>query len=389
MPQGTPYQTRGTTTNFQLPAVKQFEQDQKKQLQKQECEANGGVWDGNKCILPKSTDEALVNKLQTNQIRVTQPNQGNQQNQPNQQPINGRFDEKRGGFVTDSGEFYPTGIKSFVPGRVPIDRKTVVNEDGTITVTAANGNSLTFNRKDYNQTFLKGDPSLFSLPNNAQLQQQQIEAQAQQNLQTAQGLQGAPQLTEQDILNAVPQEPGFENLQAGAAGIGAGITGIGGGAALGAAIGTITLPGIGTVSGALLGGIAGGVLGSIGGAYTPITADARGDVKQAKKVGQIANTNFGQTIDSLNAGLITPEVALQRWKKDRTALYAARANLKRSTQTDLDRFISGGADELAQIEDYILDFENIYTNEFNIALASPNPAAVKYIYQKGESTVEE
>jgi len=187
---------------------------------------------------------------------------------------------------------------------------------------------------------------------------------------------GQPNLTPEDISGAVPQSPLLENTVTGASAIGGAISGAGAGAGIGSIV-----PGVGT----LVGGVVGGVAGLIGGAYTKITIAKRGDVKQAKKVATTANTNFGQTIDALNAGQIDHATALKRWNEDKVALYAARANLKRDTATSLKRFLSGGADELVQVNDYIRDLETIYNNEFLQAYVQPDKNKIKYLNQTPET----
>jgi hypothetical protein len=206
-------------------------------------------------------------------------------------------------------------------------------------------------------------------------------ASQEQNNQLINSITGEPNLTEQDLLNAVPQEPGLENLQAGLAGAGGGLAGALGGAGIGAGIGALGGPAAPISVPAFA--IGGAIVGLIGGAYTKISLDKRGDVTQAKKVAGIAYKNLGQTTDALNSGLITRDVAVKRWNEDRITLYAARANLQRETQKDLNRFLSGGADELAMLQDYINDLETFKKQEFLMALENPNAANVKYIYQPG------
>jgi len=218
--------------------------------------------------------------------------------------------------------------------------------------------------------------------NQAQAQQQQTEAQM-----LGQEIQGKPMVTQQDIEEAVPQTPFLDQSTALGAGVAtAGATALGTAALtakLGAMAGTAIAPGIGTAIGAGAGLIAG-----IGAYYTKISFSKRGDVKQAKKVADIANRNFGQTIDALNAGLITRDVALKRFKEDKTSLYAAHANLKRDTNSQLDKWLSGGADELAQIDDYIQDLNQIYENEFILALAAPDSNRIRY-YNPNQGVTEE
>lgn len=263
-------------------------------------------------------------------------------------------------------------------------------ESGNISgVTIGGKTYLGLNPKDVEkmtaakQAKTQGGPATMAFEQQALANRQAI--QQSQVLSEAQGqVKGTPQLTEQDILNAVPQETALENAQAGIAGVAGGVAGGFGGAALGAKagalLGTALAPGVGTAIGAGLGAI----VGAIGAAYTKITLDKRGDVKQAMKVAKIANTNFGQTIDALNAGLISKDEAIRRWQEDKINLYAAQINLKRETSNDLNRFLSGGADELAQIEDYVRDLQTIYTTEFLLALSAPNPQNIRYLQQNIE-----
>ena len=211
------------------------------------------------------------------------------------------------------------------------------------------------------------------------MEEQQNKLQITENEAIAKEAFVKPTISEQDILNAVPQENALDNVGVGGAAIGGAISGAGVGAGVGAAVGSV-VPIVGTAAGALVGGVAFGIAGAIGGAWTKISVDKRGDVKQAKKVASIANVNFGQTIDALNAGLITRQEALDRWNSDKISLYAAQANLKRDTAKDLDRFLSSGSDEMADVDGYVRDLEQIYQTEFALALLQPNPANIKYRY---------
>jgi hypothetical protein len=213
------------------------------------------------------------------------------------------------------------------------------------------------------------------------IEEQFAQEQAQQQVQEIQ-----PMVTEADIEEAVPQTPLLDQGTA----IGAGVT-TGVGTALGTAALAAKVGGLAGTFGGPLGvgiGAAAGFVTGIGAYYTKIAFSKRGDVKQAKKVADIANRNFGQTIDALNAGIITRDVALKRFKEDKTSLYAAHANLKRETNSQLDKWLSGGADELAEIEDYIQDLNQIYENEFILALAAPDPNRIRY-YNPNQGVVEE
>lgn len=226
----------------------------------------------------------------------------------------------------------------------------------------------------------KGGQATQAFEQQALTQRQNIAQQETLTQAQAQIKPGSPQITEQDISKAVPQTKLLDQgtaIGAGAAtGIGAGILA---GAKAGSLLGTAVAPGVGTAIGAAVGVIAG-----VGAYYSKISLSKRNDVKQAIKVAKTANTNFGQTIDALNAGLISHDEALKRWNEDKVSLYAAQANLKRDTDTNLDKFLSGGADELVQVQDYVRDLETIYQTEFMLAFAQPNPSNIKYQNQNIE-----
>jgi hypothetical protein len=270
----------------------------------------------------------------------------------------GQYSDKAGGYVTKEGKLYPTTNPNFAPDKIPA---------GLTPTPLYNGYKNVEEQKKF-QGYDKGVQAA-----EKQQQAQQAVTQAQQ----------PTEITQQDILNAVPQETGLEMAQVAGGAIGGAIGGATGGAGIGAGIGALLAPATAGASipvGAAIGGTVGGAIGLIGGAYGVITADKRGDVKQASKVGKIANTNFGQTIDALNSGIITKDEALTRWRNDKTSLYAAQANLKRDTDGSLDRFLSGGADEMALVEGYVYDLETIYQLEFEMALMQPNPNNIKYRY---------
>lgn len=352
------YETRGTRTDIGNPL-------------KLQCEAQGGFWDeaSQTCRFPKvDFSKGLLNQPKQEQpapliplsplslpkgkgTPIERPSQEQQQEQQVKTPEYFR-DAKTGRL---SGIVLPDG-RAFL-GLSPDQVNEIAN-------------------REFEKTQVPIGTQPVGTAANAIRQQQETQRVISQ-------LTGEPMLTEADLLAAVPQEPFLEKTQA----LGAGVIGAatGGGAAavgakLGAAGGSI-VPVLGTAAGALI--------GAIGGYYGKISYDKRQDVKQANKVGNIANTNFGQIIDAVNAGLIPNDIALRRWQENRIALYAARANLKRETDTDLNRFLSNGADELARIEDFITDLETIKTQEFYVALATPNPSNIKYSYINRESLENE
>jgi hypothetical protein len=269
----------------------------------------------------------------------------------------GYYSAEKGGYYDEkSGQLYPTSNPNFVPGAVKMGADKSMS-------------GIQYKTEEDRKKFEAYDTLL--------ARQQEL----QQNKAMAVEATQPPQVTQEDVSKAVPQETILENVQTGGAAVGGLISGGLAGAGTGAAIGSV-VPGIGTAIGAGVGAVAGAIVGAVGGAYTSITLDKRGDVKQARKVASIANTNFGQTIDALNAGIISKDEALKRWKRDKISLYAARENLKRDTDTKLDRFLSGGVDELADTNGFVDDLNEIYENEFALALMQPNPQNIKYSYNR-------
>jgi hypothetical protein len=222
-----------------------------------------------------------------------------------------------------------------------------------------------------------------------EVQARQKQQQTAENLRNIQPLE-EPQVTEADVERVVPQEPGLEKASAAISGLAAAVpAGFGAAAAatkIGGMLGTAVAPGVGTAIGA---GV--GLLAGIGTFYVKMGLDKRQDVQQAFKVSKIATKNFQQTIDALNAGLISQETALERFKEDTITLYAARENLKRETDRDLNRFLSGGADELANVEDRILDLQQTYIPKFYLALANPNPNRINLAdyYSQDKEEIDE
>jgi len=171
---------------------------------------------------------------------------------------------------------------------------------------------------------------------------------------------------EQKNLNVVQGEGAIGNIAAGGAGLAGGVIG----AKFGAGVGTLITPGVGTV----IGGVIGGVAGAVGGAFTKISADKRQDVKTAYATGLGANNNMDWIINQVNAGKLGAAQAIDMWDEELANLYSAERNLKKETSTNLNRFISGGTDEMAKIEKLKRRLEQKEALLIQ-ALQNPNPNA--------------
>lgn len=201
-------------------------------------------------------------------------------------------------------------------------------------------------------------------------QQQAIETQnilaerQRQIIQQGQLAQLGVLTPEQQALNPFQNE-GLIGVGATAAG---GIGGAIGGAGAGAALGSV-IPGIGTT----IGGIAGGIIGGTGGTLTKISLSQKQDVKQAFKTFKGAKGNFAWIINKVNSGEITSvNQAVQMWDEELANFLAAERGMKELTSNDLNRFLSGGTDEMREIEAYKRRLPELQ-QELITALMNPNP----------------
>ena len=178
-------------------------------------------------------------------------------------------------------------------------------------------------------------------------------------------IQNVGQLTpEQQNLDVVKGE----GIVGQAATLGGGIVGGLAGAKYGAAAGTFIAPGLGTAIGAAAGGLG----GFVGGAFTKISYSKRQDVKQANKVYLTSKSNINWIINQVNAGKLDSITAVQMFNDEKANIYSAEKNLKQDTDSNLDRFLSGGADEQASVESYIRLLPEV-ENMLRIAMIKPNP----------------
>ena len=196
--------------------------------------------------------------------------------------------------------------------------------------------------------------------------QQAIQAPSQQEAIRQQQLQGLQ-------LGSLTPEQQDRQLQMGGGitpAVGAGVSAITGavaGAGTGAAIGSV-VPVVGTAVGAVVGA----VLGATAAAFGKISVEKKQDVKQAYAVFTTSKSNMDFIINQVNAGKMDPATASEMWDEELANFYAAERNLKADTNTSLERFLSGGSDEMTKLEAYKrrLPFKQQLLQQ---AILTPNP----------------
>lgn len=103
------------------------------------------------------------------------------------------------------------------------------------------------------------------------------------------------------------------------------------------------------------------------GAYKSITADARDNVEKNQELFKQAKDNLQWIITETQSNRLPPSEAVTLWNENLANLYASERNIKAWTQDDLDRFLSGGADEYTEITAYVQRIPTL-NQQFNIAL---------------------
>ena len=206
-------------------------------------------------------------------------------------------------------------------------------------------------------------------------QEEQIAAQEQQAATAIQNL--GTQTPEQQNRNVVRGEGIIGQAQTAAAGVGGAIAGGLGAAGSVAAIGA----GIGALGGPVspltvpVGAAIGAIVGGIGGGLTKISYQKKQDVKQALTVYTQAKSNMGWIITETNAGRLSPAQASELWSEQLANINSAERNLKQDTDTNLDRFLSGGSDELSKVTGFKQRIPFLQT-QLAMAMLKPNPNSI-------------
>jgi hypothetical protein len=147
----------------------------------------------------------------------------------------------------------------------------------------------------------------------------------------------------------------------------------------GAAAGSV-VPGVGTLIGA--------GLGLVGGFVAKLAGEERQDVKNALRIFSGAKTNMALIISSVNQGHMSASEAQIMWNKEVSEISHAKALLKWETKNSVNRFLSGGMDELIRIEEWEQSYP-ILRMQLQQAMLTPNPDAINNINYLTPDEIEE
>lgn len=205
-------------------------------------------------------------------------------------------------------------------------------------------------------------------------------AQAEGRNITGSGFAGTPQATVlnnqgglrntvaiEDIGQNVPELQPDSNTGEHALTIASALGGAGAGALAGAALAPATA-GASVPIGAGI-GLLTSVLGKVGLAK-------RNDVAEARNNFVNARGNIKAIIQATNQGILDPIDAVSMYNQQLASINLAERQLKELTDNDLDKFLSGGKDELADIQSF-RQIQDIYQRRLQEAIIAPNPNAVQ------------
>lgn len=233
------------------------------------------------------------------------------------------------------------------------------NQDDTIDVSTATGKSFNLSKENYN---ILQDIQMGKAKPGSGFAGNELLAEQQKKPLTPEQQRA---INEVGLLVPSPSE-GFmkdEGI------VGATATGLAavGGAKAGASLGSLGGP-IGTGVGA--------AAGALGAVATKMTFQAKQDVKNANVLYKNAKANMGDIITAVNQGLLSPAQAVIAFNEAKADIMLAHMYLKQLTDDDLNRFLSGGLDELTALETWTRVNIPIAEQELMLAIANPNPAAV-------------
>lgn len=178
-------------------------------------------------------------------------------------------------------------------------------------------------------------------------------------------LQNSGQTRDQFLSNQLGQGAGA----AGRLAIGGGAVALGGGSIPAASTALAKAKSLSTTSKTLLSTVG---IGSIVG---KITSNKRQQVKEANKNFTTSKTNLQQIQNDVNAGIISPEDAIDAYNIELANIRRSERTLKMMTKGAIGRDLSGALDELAAIEAFNRDLPR-RNLRFEEALITPNPGAV-------------
>jgi hypothetical protein len=330
---------QGTRTDLGKEGLKQFDQlqqEKKKQesmkTPREKCEEQGGTWD-------EKTQSCILVQQET----TTPPPQVTEEQKSKDQLFKAESGRPSGATV---------GGRTFLglsPGEV---EKLLSQEEAK-----------------------KGGPATRAFEENVTLQNQQIEAQAQQERiqQVIQQL-GLSDSQVQAVQSGLVEAP-IEWQQALTAGgvniIPSAIKGAGAGLVAGAVGGTALTPGIGTAIGAgagLLAGLTSGILSNI-------KQQQKGQINKEVDVLTNAKTNMARlsTLASKDPG--NAPMYVEIYNQQLAQVYRAQAKIKLETQGNLNSFMEDGTDILSNFELFLQPGgqADLYRRQLEMALVGGTP----------------
>jgi hypothetical protein len=251
---------------------------------------------------------------------------------------------------------------------------TRFNKDGTVDFTDNLGNPHKFTAKEWKGFLAASGPG--TEHGGGQITpevQQALNPQATLDAQTVEQQRTQAEALIPEI-NNVP-EAAIQNAQAaqdansvGATSLLTNAQAIISGAAGGAALGS---------PGGPIGATIGAVLGGGGAVITKISISKKQSVKEANNNFKLARGNMDAIVSKVNNGTLAPADAVRLWNEQLATIRVAERLLKRETDSNVDRFVSGGADELATIKDFQKYELQWWSQDLANAIATPDPSRVR------------
>lgn len=346
MPTYQPTYGSGTDPNYGL-----AENQSKAQsiIKRQQCEADGGVWneEGQVCTFPTGISNSQI-RAAGSALQQKQP-EAPPQGPPNQPQIIRN---------QDSGK---------ISGVILPDGHTLLGVDPK-TLNAVLG-------KNTPEPTPQGTVEASAVGQQANQQQaiQEALAAAQRGIATPEQLalvQGAsPDIGQALGAGAIGAVPGL---------IGGAVAGGLTGAGIGAAAGAVGGAGVGAIPGAVVGGI----VGAVGGALTTFLTSTKSNIAGQQTEEFARDTEALRKGDRYLRALVTdtnrnPQNAPQNialFYQTLNMIDAAHAKTWKDSQENLNRFLGkDGTQELARFEVFDSTMRTYYIQQFQTALAAPNP----------------
>ena len=255
--------------------------------------------------------------------------------------------------VEQAGKQYPTTNPDFVPGQTSKQIDFAGRGAGGGVKVTAGGKSFDLSKEEYLGQFVT--PNTMAL--DEALAQPQISPEQQQQInQVGKSVVVEDPLADQD-----------EGLVGSAVNVGSGAAGAAAGAVAGLPFAPLTA-GLSVPVGAALGGIS-GYLGKV-------SFSERQKVGNANKLYKQAKSNIGRIMTAVNNGSLSYAQAVIAFNEQKALIDTAERHIQFLTRNDLQKFLSGGYDELVTIRTW-RDFNiPILENDMRNAALNPNPNAV-------------